>query len=390
MTVPPHDLGTERALLGAMLLDSDAIRVAVDLGARPEWFYSPGHGNIANAILTLQHAGCPVDPVTVAAELGPLLLDEVGGRAELLDLLDACPARTHASKYAADLARLALNRAWFALVAQLGQYTARGEIPPEPLLAELDQLRSGPTGTGSTSSPFVEWSAFWGRDWQASDWLLDPLIATGRATHIYARRGTGKSELMLACAVGLATGRNPLGRGRIDPVPVVYLDSEMGEADLFDRLVGLGHGVDTNLSQLHYAVLPSMPTLNTAAGGHRLLAGCREVGARLVVVDSLQSLVEGEENSNDVYDQLHQHTLGPLKREGIASVLDRQHRQGPDPGQPRREPQRRRDGRHLGAAPRRRPRREARQHQEADGVGARRGEPETARRRRHHQLPSGG
>lgn len=315
----PYDLQAERSLLGAMLLSSQAIEQAVTAGADVGWFHHPGHGLIAGTILDLHEAGEPVDPVTVAAELGPSLLDEAGGPAVLLDLMAQCPARSNAPRYCAILADFDRRRNWVYLVAELTTYTARGEVPPDRILEDLEQLRAG-TPAGQGPAAFVDWATFWDRDWAATDWLLDPVVPAGRATHIYARRATGKSELLLACSVGLASGRNPLGRGHIEPVTVVHLDSEMGEADLFDRLNDLGHGPGTDLSRLHYAVLPSMPKLNTAAGGKRLLAWCLDIGARLVVVDSLQALVEGEENSNDVYDQLHQHTLGPLKREGIASV----------------------------------------------------------------------
>lgn len=317
----PHDVATERALLGAMLLDPDSLRMAVELGGGDliGWFHSQAHATIAAAILDLHEAGEPADPVTVALELGSML-DEVGGRAMLADLVAECPARSNTPRYAAKLIELAHRRQWVYLVAELSQYTRRGEIPPDELLDSLERARAGAAGPGPAGAVFVDWAGFWGKDWESSDWLLEPFIASGRATHVYARRATGKSELMLASVVGLATGFNPLGRGRIEAVPIVYLDSEMGEADLFDRLNDLGHGPGTDLSRLHYAVLPSMPKLNTAAGGKRLLALCRDVGARLVVADSLQSLIDGEENSNDVYDQLHQHTLGPLKREGIASV----------------------------------------------------------------------
>lgn len=315
----PHDLQAERSLLGAMLLSSEAVEQAVAAGACLDWFHHPGHALIVGAILDLHDAGEPIDAVTVAAELPPSLLEEAGGPAVLIDLMAACPARSNAPRYSAILADFARRREWVYLVAELTTYTARGEVPPDRILEDLERLRAA-TPADQGPAAFLDWSSFWDRDWAASDWLLEPVIAAGRVTHIYARRATGKSELLLACAVGLATGRNPLGRGHIEPVTVIYLDSEMGEADLFDRLSDLGHGPGTDLSRLNYAVLPSMPKLNTAAGGKHLLAWCRDVGARLVVVDSLQSLIEGEENANDPYQQLLDHTLGPLKREGIASV----------------------------------------------------------------------
>ena len=67
--VPPHNLQAEESVLGALLLDRDAIGVAAELGLQPGDFYKPAHQHIYDAIRSLFAASSPVDVVTVADEL---------------------------------------------------------------------------------------------------------------------------------------------------------------------------------------------------------------------------------------------------------------------------------------------------------------------------------
>ena len=66
--VPPHDLQAEESLLGAMMLEAEAIATAAGV-LRADDFYKPAHSHIFDAIHALYASGQPVDPVTVADEL---------------------------------------------------------------------------------------------------------------------------------------------------------------------------------------------------------------------------------------------------------------------------------------------------------------------------------
>src|ERR671910_703680 len=82
--VPPHDLNAEESLLGAMMLEAEAIASAAGV-LRADDFYKPGHAHVFDAIHALYAAGQPVDPVTVADELRRNgLLETVGGHQALL------------------------------------------------------------------------------------------------------------------------------------------------------------------------------------------------------------------------------------------------------------------------------------------------------------------
>jgi replicative DNA helicase len=76
--IPPQNVEAEQSVLGAMLLDGNAIdRVAEIL--RPEDFYRQDNRVIYEAILALRAKSQAVDLVTVTEELRHLgKLDEVG------------------------------------------------------------------------------------------------------------------------------------------------------------------------------------------------------------------------------------------------------------------------------------------------------------------------
>ena len=79
--LPPQNVDAEEAVLGALLIDPDAIiRLATIL--RPEDFYREKHGWIYDCILALHEHREPVDFLTVCDELERRRqLDEVGGAA---------------------------------------------------------------------------------------------------------------------------------------------------------------------------------------------------------------------------------------------------------------------------------------------------------------------
>jgi Bifunctional DNA primase/polymerase, N-terminal/AAA domain len=163
----------------------------------------------------------------------------------------------------------------------------------------------------------VDWARFWEDDHSDEEWLAYPIIPTGRAIALYAPAKAGKSTIVLAIAAAVATGRPVLGR-RIHPTTeVLYLDYEMTPADLQQRLLELGYSSDDDLSHLHYALLPSMPPLDTVEGATALLELCDLTGAELVVVDTFGRAVEGEEDHADTVRDFYRHTGLSLKARGI-------------------------------------------------------------------------
>src|SRR6187455_1055385 len=66
--LPPQAVDLEEAVLGALMLDKDAVANVIDV-LHPECFYKEAHQKIYNAIHTLFHQTQPVDILTVTQQL---------------------------------------------------------------------------------------------------------------------------------------------------------------------------------------------------------------------------------------------------------------------------------------------------------------------------------
>lgn len=208
---------------------------------------------------------------------------------------------------------------------QLAQSTVTAaQVARDAERAEIEALLPTTAAEGATEAPSdpyevarVDWSAFWKRERVEDQYLVEPLLARGRGHAIYASAKVGKSLLMLEVAAACATGQAALDNAVADPVNVVYLDMEMTEDDVRDRLVDLGYGPDDDLSRLHYYLLPSLPPLDTELGGAALEAIVVHRDAQLVVIDTMARVIDGEENSADTYKSFYRYTGSRLKRRGI-------------------------------------------------------------------------
>ena len=137
--VPPHDLQAEESLLGAMMLDQEAIANAAGVIRAPD-FYKPAHAHVYEAIHSLYATGQPVDPVTVADELRRSgLIDVVGGHAALVQIMSSTPATTNAVGYAKIIEEHALLR---RLIGVAGEIAEIGYGLPDDVTKALDRAES--------------------------------------------------------------------------------------------------------------------------------------------------------------------------------------------------------------------------------------------------------
>ena len=161
---------------------------------------------------------------------------------------------------------------------------------------------------------FIDWPAFWARDRTDVDWLYEPILARGRGHAIFAWQKTGKSLLTAAICAELAL------RPRI---LVIYLDYEMTEEDVYDRFSDMGYDETTDFSRFRYALLPSLPPLDTQEGARALLAildaeraawpACHPV----VIIDTMSRAVHGDENEADTIRRFYRYTGLALKQRRV-------------------------------------------------------------------------
>src|SRR6478672_5485180 len=98
--LPPQSLEAEQSVLGAILIDRDAV-IEVAEFLRPGDFYRQANGRIYSAVLDLYERREPIDIVTVAEALERRdELEAIGGRSYLSSLSNETPTAVHVAQYA--------------------------------------------------------------------------------------------------------------------------------------------------------------------------------------------------------------------------------------------------------------------------------------------------
>jgi hypothetical protein len=192
---------------------------------------------------------------------------------------------------------------------------------PAPDLASLIAPDLDPVaGAPAEELPLVDWRELFTQP-RTPEWLIEPIIPAKRSVALFAPGGTGKSLLALWIATQAATGGTVFGR-RLQPIDVLYVDYEMTEDDLVDRLETMGYDLDNvdQLHRLHYALLPSIPGLDEAEGGRIIIDAAAACNAALVVFDTFGRAVRGDENDADTVRAWYTHTGLGLKAAGRAFI----------------------------------------------------------------------
>lgn len=160
--------------------------------------------------------------------------------------------------------------------------------------------------------PTIDWNLLFQGTPDDIAWLVTEFIARGQSYSLVSPAKAGKSLLMLDVAAAIATGRSALGHPAQPPVRVLYVDLENSRDDIVERLRDLGYGPE-DLGALRYLSFPTLPPLDSAAGGSDIVEVAEHHDAALVVIDTVARVVTGEENSADTYRARYRHTLAPLK-----------------------------------------------------------------------------
>ncbi len=133
----PHSAEAERTVLGALLLDPEAIIKVSDL-LTPEDFYDPTYRLIYSAVYGLYQEHEPIDFVTVASRLADnKKIQDVGGSAFLAELASSVPTSSHVYQYGQIVKTKAVHRR----IIEAGQrITALGYEVDKPVGELLDTV----------------------------------------------------------------------------------------------------------------------------------------------------------------------------------------------------------------------------------------------------------
>jgi len=137
--IPPQAVEAERAVLGGMLLEPEAATTAVEI-VSPESFYRPAHGMIFRAMVTLFMRREPIDVMTLSEELNKSnVLDEIGGLAELTDLVDSVPTAANIEYYAKIVLEKYILRQLIRAAGEISGECFRSSETADTLLDEAEQ-----------------------------------------------------------------------------------------------------------------------------------------------------------------------------------------------------------------------------------------------------------
>ncbi|MBX6773442.1 MAG: AAA family ATPase [Chloroflexi bacterium] len=336
---------TERALVGTLLTDSEAVDRALALGLQPAWFGDAQMRRAVRAILAVHERGEEVSVTTVGAEI-----ERTTGARDLAELID-CTLATYPGARIEPLVDLVRRRAMRRYLAHVGRemiaQAEEADEPEEALFAQfLDRLeraarRADPVRRGACPWPEISHEAkqmverlYRGlpdsipTGITAVDRLLDGggLLPQQYAI-VAARPGVGKTSLLLDIAANIAPTR-----------PVLICSLEMSTPQLVRRLLAgtagiplgrLQHGMSDLDRRLAHACLQEIAHWSLWIDASSLTLGeirreaqrvrrqCHE--PPVVIVDYLQLValdrnVDRRRNRNEELEQIS-HGLKALAKE---------------------------------------------------------------------------
>jgi replicative DNA helicase len=138
--LPPQNIEAEQSLLGALLIDKDAV-ANISESLRPENFYkSEQHGAIYSAIVTLYEKREPIDVVTVTEKLKQMgYLDKVGGPAYLTELVNMVPTAAHVETYAKIIREHSMRRTLISFSTKFTDMAFDEGVEVNEVLEECEQ-----------------------------------------------------------------------------------------------------------------------------------------------------------------------------------------------------------------------------------------------------------
>ncbi|NMM52263.1 replicative DNA helicase [Paenibacillus aquistagni] len=137
--IPPQNQEAEQAVLGAILLQSEALITAMER-VQVEDFYLPGHQHIFEAMIELNEENQPIDLITLTSHLqDKKLLDEVGGVSYLARLANAVPTAANVDYYAQIIEEKSMLRRLIRTATQIVTESYAGDDDVSALLSDAER-----------------------------------------------------------------------------------------------------------------------------------------------------------------------------------------------------------------------------------------------------------
>lgn len=137
--LPPQNLTAEKAVIGAILLDKDAIIKIAEI-LEPDYFYDEKHSTIFEACLDLYENREPIDIITIPAFLKKKdLLKRTGGVGYLTDLINETPTSSNVESYALLVKETAIRRKLIKAASEISEISYEENQKIEDVLDNAEQ-----------------------------------------------------------------------------------------------------------------------------------------------------------------------------------------------------------------------------------------------------------
>jgi len=128
--VPPQNIEAEQSVLGAVLLENEAINQALEILTADD-FYRETHRQIFHAMVELSDHNQPVDAITLTDALRTKgALEQIGGPAYIAELADAVPTAANIAHYARIVREKAVLRSLATIATDIASsaYEANADV----------------------------------------------------------------------------------------------------------------------------------------------------------------------------------------------------------------------------------------------------------------------
>lgn len=140
LRLPPQSLESEKAVLGAIMLRSQAMHEIDDVLA-PKSFYAEKHGIIYQAMLDLQSSNEPIDMLSISHKLKEKKqLDKIGGGSYLAEIVSSVPSSANIKHYATIVEKKHMLRGLIEASDEISEMGFKeGDEPIEDVLDQAEQ-----------------------------------------------------------------------------------------------------------------------------------------------------------------------------------------------------------------------------------------------------------
>ena len=137
--VMPHSVEAEQSVVGAMLMDKDAIMTAAEIVSGAD-FYQSAYGVIFDSMVELFNEGKPVDLITLQERLKEKDVPaEIASLEFVKDLVTAVPTSANVKYYAEIVAEKSLMRKLIRLNEEIANTCYAGKEPLEAILENTEK-----------------------------------------------------------------------------------------------------------------------------------------------------------------------------------------------------------------------------------------------------------